>query len=103
MSLPISRKSCLSLIVICYRDQQWISRVFSNAIITLLNDARFRDEHILDLRLREPRLYGEDYKGLNDITRGGSSGSSDVDPQSGQNVTGAGLSLYNERLSVRPL
>jgi len=62
-------------------------------IIGMINDARLSAGQP-QLGFLNPWLYSVGYKGLNDITMGGSIGCNGVDDQTGMNVTGASIIPY---------
>lgn len=68
------------------------SPVFAG-VVALLNDARLK-AGMPQLGFLNPFLYSIGYKGLNDITMGGSVGCTGVNGQNGQNITGASIIPY---------
>ncbi len=62
-------------------------------IVGLLNDARFR-AGLPSLGFLNPWLYSSGYKGLNDITMGGSVGCQGINPQVGTVLPGASVIPY---------
>ncbi len=63
------------------------------AIMTLLNDARFREGKPA-IGFANPWLYGYAYKALNDITHGAAVGCTGTDLQNGLKIPGAGVIPY---------